>query len=100
MIREYGDYLQDIVSAFEECLVITAGMTYEEFIIDAKTFKAIIRNLEIAGEAAKHIAPLWHFRVFGLFQYEQLRWMTRSRPSSPRGPLVWLTHKVVRQYCP
>ena len=55
MTREYGDYLQDIVSAFEECLSFTAGMTYEDFAVDAKTFKAVIRNLEIAGEATKKI---------------------------------------------
>ncbi len=30
-------------------------MTYEEFAADGKTFKAIIRNLEIAGEATKKI---------------------------------------------
>ena len=55
MIREYGDFIQDIVSAFEECLSFTMGMVYEEFKADTKTYKAIIRHLEVAGEAAKKI---------------------------------------------
>jgi uncharacterized protein with HEPN domain len=38
MIREYGDYIQDIVSAFEECLFFTTGMDFEEFKADAKTY--------------------------------------------------------------
>ena len=32
-------------------------MTYEEFIHDEKTVFAVIRAIEIAGEAIKHIPP-------------------------------------------
>jgi uncharacterized protein with HEPN domain len=33
----------------------TAGLTYEEFIQDEKTMDAVLRNLEVIGEAAKNI---------------------------------------------
>ncbi len=55
MNRDLGDYLEDIVSALEECLAFTAGMTYEAFAADPRTHKAVVRNLEIVGEAAKKL---------------------------------------------
>jgi len=37
-------------------MAYTAGMTYEAFLNDVKTQDAVIRNLEIIGEATKHIS--------------------------------------------
>jgi len=34
---------------------IPAGMSYDEFCLDAKTVYAVIRCLEVMGEAAKNI---------------------------------------------
>jgi len=36
-------------------LGFVAGMTYEQFTNDKKTFNAVIRSLEVIGEAAKNI---------------------------------------------
>jgi uncharacterized protein with HEPN domain len=33
----------------------TAGIDFEEFIADERTFDAVMRNLEVIGEAAKNI---------------------------------------------
>ena len=55
MIRECEDYLRDIVDAMEKTLAFTAGMTFDQFKRDDKTVYAVIRALEIIGEAAKHI---------------------------------------------
>ena len=33
-----------------------AGMTYESFVADTKTQDAVIRNLEILGEATKNLS--------------------------------------------
>lgn len=33
----------------------TAGMTFEAFCADPKTIDAVIRNLEVMGEAARHM---------------------------------------------
>ncbi len=55
MNRDLTDYLRDIVHALEECLEFTADMDYDSFAADARTHKAVVRNLEIVGEAAKKL---------------------------------------------
>ena len=54
-MRDYKLYLHDIKEAVEKIETFTKGFTFEEFVKDAKTVDAVIRNLEIIGEAAKHI---------------------------------------------
>ncbi len=39
----------------KSCLRCTAGMTRAEFFDDEKTHDAVVRNIQIVGEAAKHI---------------------------------------------
>lgn len=53
MPREYADYLGDILNAMDKAIEFVEGISYEEFIGDDKTFFAVIRALEIIGEAAK-----------------------------------------------
>ena len=55
MPRDYRQYLDDIVVACERILRYTQGMSAEEFRTDDRTFDAVVRNLEIIGEAAKGI---------------------------------------------
>jgi uncharacterized protein with HEPN domain len=55
-LRDYKLYLHDIIEAVEKIETFTKGFTFEEFVKDAKTVDAVIRNLEIIGEAAKHIS--------------------------------------------
>lgn len=57
MSRDYRLYLDDIQEACEKILRYTDGLGFDEFVTDDKTFDAVIRNLEIIGEAAKHIPP-------------------------------------------
>jgi uncharacterized protein with HEPN domain len=33
----------------------TAGMTKEQFVADERTYDAVMRNLEVTGEAARHV---------------------------------------------
>jgi uncharacterized protein with HEPN domain len=54
-LRDYKLYLHDIKEAVEKIETFTKGFSFEEFVKDAKTVDAVIRNLEIMGEAAKHI---------------------------------------------
>lgn len=49
-------YLQDIVESCEKILRFTEGYTKSEFVQDQKTYDAVVRNLEIVGEAAKNIS--------------------------------------------
>jgi uncharacterized protein with HEPN domain len=53
--REYVDYLKDILDAIEKAEQFIEGMDFERFSSDHKTRFAVIRALEIIGEAAKKI---------------------------------------------
>ena len=57
--REYRDYLQDIPDAVEKAESFTRGMDFDAFAGDDKTVFAVIRALEVIGEASKSIpAPV------------------------------------------
>ena len=49
-------YLEDIAQSCEKILRFTQGLTQTDLIREAKTYDAVVRNLEIVGEAAKHIS--------------------------------------------
>ncbi len=53
--REYPDYLEDILDAISKIAKFIEGMTSDQFAKDDKTTYAVIRALEIIGEATKHI---------------------------------------------
>ena len=55
MSREWELYLEDILESCEKILRFTEGLTFEQFTNDERTYDAVVRNLEIIGEAAKHI---------------------------------------------
>ena len=57
MEKDYRDYIQDILDSIDEIYVFIGQMSLEEFLNDRKTVKAVLRNLEIVGEAAKKIPP-------------------------------------------
>jgi uncharacterized protein with HEPN domain len=54
--RSDRDLLSDIRVAVERITAYTAKLQYEAFIGDTKTQDAVIRNLEILGEAAKKVS--------------------------------------------
>jgi len=55
MSRDEIMYLQDIAESCEKILRFTAGLSQSDLTGDEKTYDAVVRNLEIVGEAAKHI---------------------------------------------
>ncbi len=55
MSRDLRLYLTDILVACEKVLRYTNGMKFEQFIADDRTFDAVIRNLQVIGEAVKSI---------------------------------------------
>ena len=55
MKRVYQDYLEDILAAIDDVATFTDGYSSETFATDRKTINAVIRSLEIIGEAAKRI---------------------------------------------
>ena len=56
MSRNESLYLGDIQESCEKILRFTDGMTYKEFIHDDLHFDAVLRNLEVIGEAVKNIS--------------------------------------------
>ncbi len=53
--REVIDFLEDTLNAMEKAELFIADMTYEEFLKDEKTIFAVIRAIEVNGEALKHV---------------------------------------------
>lgn len=71
-----ADYLQHILEAIESIQTYTAGLDVQTFMADRKTRDAVIRNLEIIGEACNNVAKkhstfaLEHAHVPWGFAYE------------------------------
>jgi uncharacterized protein with HEPN domain len=54
-MRDYSLYLKDILAAIDSIEQFAAGMSFETFCADDKTVSAVIRKLEVIGEAAKQV---------------------------------------------
>jgi uncharacterized protein with HEPN domain len=55
MPRDYRLYLDDIRQSIDLIRRYVKGMPFEEFQTDQKTIDAVVRNLEIIGEASGHL---------------------------------------------
>ena len=55
MPRDCRIYLEDILDATRKIRAYTKGLSQTVFLQDDKTFDAVVRNLEIIGEAAKSV---------------------------------------------
>lgn len=55
MKREYADFLQDMLNNAELALDFVQGIEYDEFFEDEKSRYAVMRALEVIGEAARQI---------------------------------------------
>jgi uncharacterized protein with HEPN domain len=55
MKRDYRDYIQDICDSINDIENFIKGMDFKEFSRDKKTINAVIRSIEVMGEAAKKI---------------------------------------------
>ncbi len=57
MSRDPGVYLEDILGATRKIQEFTKGFSLSRFSRDQKTLDAVVRNLEVIGEAVKKIPP-------------------------------------------
>jgi len=48
-------YVQDILSNMCDTEEFIKGMSYDQFTVDKKTFNAVVRAIEVIGEAAKRV---------------------------------------------
>jgi len=82
MKREIGDYIEDIISAMGKAIDFVKNISYEEFIQDDKTVFAVVRALEIIGEAAKKIP-------------DDIR---KNYPEIPWKDMAGMRNKVIHEY--
>ncbi len=75
-------YLQDILNSIIKIEEFIKGFSYEQFMDDEKTTEAVIRKLEIIGEAAKHLPKDF------ISQYSEIPW----------GKMVSMRNKVLHEY--
>jgi uncharacterized protein with HEPN domain len=71
--RGNKEFVLDMLLACENILKYTKGMRFEEFEKDGKTKDAVIRNIEILGEAVKNIST--EFRK----DYRDIEWNDIAR---------------------
>jgi len=58
MIRRSPNlFIDDMLDAMDKIMRYTKGLDYDDFRVDDRTIDAVLRNLEVIGEAAKNIPP-------------------------------------------
>jgi uncharacterized protein with HEPN domain len=55
MKEEFLDYIEDVIDAMDDAMSFAEGVKHEDFAEDRKTVYAVVRALEIIGEAVKRI---------------------------------------------
>ena len=80
--REVRDYLFDILQAIEDIRSYTIGMSVDAFRKDRKTQQAVIRCLEVVGEATKKIQPALRDR----------------HPETPWQEIAGMRDKLIHEY--
>lgn len=80
--REYRDYLQDILEAIQDIADFTKDMSFEAFAGDKKTINAVIRSIEVIGEAAGKIPKTLRNRY----------------PDVPWKKIVGMRNKLIHEY--
>lgn len=66
--RIYADYFQDILDSIGEIEMFVKGLSFDDFTKDRKTVNAVLRSLEVIGEAARKIPE--SLRI----QYPEVPW--------------------------
>ena len=55
MKRDVALYLSDIIENMNDASRFLADIEYDDFIRDKKTVNAVVRSIEVIGEATKHV---------------------------------------------
>ena len=80
--RDYRDYLQDILDSINDIESFIKDMDFEDMVLDRKTVNAVIRSIEIIGEAAKKIPKS----------------IRDKNPSVPRKKMAGMRDKLIHEY--
>jgi|SRR3989338_4756419 len=74
--------LQDILEAIEKIEQYTSNFSQQQFISDTKTIDAVVRNLEILGEATYRLPTVFKEK------YPKIEW----------HKIIGLRHRIVHEY--
>ena len=55
MIRNISLSIKDIFQNMQDAEEFIQGLSYDQFVADKRTFNAVVRSLEVIGEAAKNV---------------------------------------------
>jgi uncharacterized protein with HEPN domain len=55
MSRNISLYIRDILQNMQEASEFIGGMSYEQFSNDKRTINAVLRSIEVIGEATKNV---------------------------------------------
>ena len=80
--RDWRLFINDILECIERIEKYVSGLSYDDFIKDDKTKDAVVRNLEIIGEAANQIPMDIRER------YKDIPW----------AQIVGLRHRLIHGY--
>jgi len=80
--QEYIDYFYDILNSILEIEDFVKGLDYGNFKSDRKTILAVIRDIEVIGEAAKNIS----------------RVIRKKYPQVPWKDIVGMRDKLIHEY--
>ena len=53
--RDWQQYAEDMIRFAQRALSYVEGMGLEDFLADERTYDAVLRNIELLGEAATHV---------------------------------------------
>ncbi len=82
MKRDYRVYLQDILECMARIEEYIDDMSYEDFVDSQKTVDAVMRNIEIIGEAANHVPAI----------------VRKKYPDLPWSQMAGMRDKVIHGY--
>lgn len=80
--RTYQDYIGDIVDSITDIENFTKGLDFKAFREDKKTVNAVVRSIEIIGEATKNIP----------------RTLRDKHPAIPWGKMAGMRNRLIHEY--
>jgi uncharacterized protein with HEPN domain len=88
--KEWTLRVEDILEAIERIEAYTAGLTFESFAADQKTVDAVVRNIEIIGEAVGNV-PEEIQRRYPAIPWSRMRNVLIHRYDEVSLPILWQT---------